>query len=67
MVIRVVEFVGGTKSEKNLPKNQHTQRKLVNFDNWCSGELSKIGYHFRRYLKIDVIKKMSITKNVLLN
>ena len=22
---------------KYLPKNQHTQRKLLNFENWCSG------------------------------
>ena len=25
---------GGTKLEKALPKNQHTQRKLLNFENW---------------------------------
>ena len=37
---------GGTKLERFLPKNQHTQRKLLNFQNWCSGELSKIGHHF---------------------
>jgi hypothetical protein len=24
-----------------LPKNQHTQRKLLNFENWCNRELSK--------------------------
>ena len=24
-----------------LPNNQHTQRKLLNFENWCSGEASK--------------------------
>ena len=32
---------GGTKIEIFLPKNQHTQRKLFNFENWVSGELSK--------------------------
>ena len=32
MAIRVVEF---------LPKNQHTQRKLLNFENWIDGEVSK--------------------------
>ena len=49
MVTRVVEFSsGGYKLEIFLPKNQHTQRKLLNFDNWCSGELSKIGHHFRK-------------------
>ena len=36
-----------TELERFLPKNQHTQGKLLNFENWCSGELSKI----------DVIKK----------
>ena len=30
MAIRFVEF---------LPKNQHTQRKLLNFENWISGGL----------------------------
>jgi hypothetical protein len=28
-----------TKLERFLPKNQHTQ--LLNFENWCSGEVSK--------------------------
>ena len=27
-------------------QNQHTQRKFMIFENWCSGELSKIGHHF---------------------
>ena len=61
---------GCTKLEKFLPKNQHTQRKLLNFENWVNGEVSKIGHHFRKYgsLKINVIKYvMSTTKNVLLN
>ena len=39
---------GGTKLEKFLPKNQHTQRKLLNFENWINGEVSKIGHHFRK-------------------
>ena len=29
---------GGTKLERFLPKNQHTQRKLLNFENWTNGE-----------------------------
>ena len=42
MVIRVVEFSnGGYKIRKSLPKNQHTQRKLLNFENWVNGEVSK--------------------------
>ena len=26
----------GTKLERLLPKNQHRQRKLLNFANWCN-------------------------------
>ena len=50
---------GGTKLERFLPKNQHTQRKLLNFENWVDGEVSKIGHHFRKLsdLNIDAIKK----------
>ena len=32
-------FEGGTKLKRLLPKNQHTQRKLLNFENWISGGL----------------------------
>ena len=39
----------GTKLERFLPKNQHTQRKILNVENW----VSKNGHH----LEIDVIKK----------
>ena len=46
MAIRVVEFLnGGTKLERFLHKNQHTQRKLLKFEFWINGELSKIGHH----------------------
>ena len=40
MAIRVVDFLngGGTKLERFLPKNQHTQRKFLNFENWTNGE-----------------------------
>ena len=37
MAIRVVEFSNG--GYRFLPKNQHTQRKLFNFENWISGGL----------------------------
>ena len=37
---------GDTKLERFLHKNQHTQRKLLNFQFWINGELSKIGHHF---------------------
>ena len=52
MAIRVVEFSnGGIKLERFLPKNQHTQRKLLTFENWTNGEpqhLAKI-----RLFKVD--------------
>ena len=32
---------GVTKLERFLAKNQHTQRKLLNFEFWINGELSK--------------------------
>ena len=41
MATRVVKFSrGGTKLERFLPKNQQIQ-KILNFENWCSGEVSK--------------------------
>ena len=50
IAIPVIEFqVRKLKRlERGLPKNQHTQRNLLNFENWCSGELSKIGHNFRK-------------------
>ena len=44
---------GGTKLERFLPKNQHTQRKFLNFENWTIGEpqwLAKI-----RVFKVDYL------------
>ena len=52
--------MGGTKLEIFLPKNQHTQRKLLNFENWVNGEVSKTRRHFRN--KSRSISKLS--KNV---
>ena len=49
MAIPVLEFqFWGYKIRKKMPKDKHTitQRKLLNFENWCNGELSNIGYHF---------------------
>ena len=61
MAIPVVEFSnGGTKLERFLHKNQHTQRKLLNFEFWIDGELSKIGHHFSNK---KIIKK-KLSKNV---
>ena len=39
---------GGTKLERFLPKNQRTQRKLLNSGNWVNGEVSKVGHHFSK-------------------
>ena len=39
---------GGTKLERFWPKNQHTQRKLLNFENWINGEVSKIEHYFSK-------------------
>ena len=38
----------GTKLERFLPQNQHTQILLLNFENWVNGEVPKIGHHFSR-------------------
>ena len=48
MAIRVLEFSnGGTKLEIFLLKNQHTQSKLLNFENRVNGKMSKIELHTR--------------------
>ena len=31
--------MGATKLERFLPKNQHAQSKLLNFENWVNGSL----------------------------
>jgi hypothetical protein len=42
MAIGVVDFSKrATKLERFLTKNQHTQRKLLNFEFWNNDELSK--------------------------
>ena len=49
MAIRVVDFSnGGMKLERFLPKNQHAQRKLLNFENWANGAVSKIKHYFSK-------------------
>ena len=48
--------MGGTKLERLLlPKNQYTQRKSMNFENSCSGELSKIGHHFNNKMILKLM------------
>ena len=42
VAVRIVEFSnGGTKLERFLSKNQVTKRKLLSFENWVNGEVSK--------------------------
>ena len=53
-------FNGGYKLERFLPRNQHIQRKLLNFEFWINGELSKIGHHYSN----KVIQKLILSKNV---
>ena len=53
-------FAGGTKLERFLHKNQHSQRKLLNFEFWINGELSKIGHHFSNTKMLKLI----LSKNV---
>ena len=36
--------MGGTKLERVLPKNQHTQRKILNFENWTNGERVSVAF-----------------------
>jgi hypothetical protein len=50
--------MGDTKLEIFLPKNQHTQRKLLNFEFWINGELSKSA-------KIRLSKSIFCVKNHL--
>ena len=57
MVVRVVEFSSwGYKIWKIFAKNQHTQKKLLNFENWCNGEVSKSA-------KIQLSKSIFYAKN----
>ena len=62
LVIWVVDFqAGGWKLERFLSKNQHTKKSLLNFDNWCDGELSK---KWDTILENEVIKKLTLSKKV---
>ena len=48
--------MGNTKLERFLPKNQHTQRKLLNFEFWINGELFKSA-------KVWLLKSIFYVKN----
>ena len=69
MAVQVLSFqAGSTKLERFLHKNQHIHRKLLNFEFWINGKLSKIGHHFSNEViwKLVLSKNFNI-KNVLLN
>ena len=34
-------YLGGTRFERLLPKNQQNQKNFENFENWVHGEVSK--------------------------
>ena len=54
-------FKGGIQNYKGFwLKINCSQMKLLNFENWSSGELSKIGHHFKN----NVIYKLMLSKNV---
>ena len=55
--------MGGTKLERFLPKNQHTQRKLLNFENWISGGLrsfQKSDFFSDQFSDIQIIFRIDI-------
>ena len=44
---------GGTKLERFLPNNQHTTRKLLNFENCCNGEVSKSIFYVKNHRNLS--------------
>ena len=42
-------------------------KKLLKFEFWINGELSKIGHYFNNKVTLILQKKMSMKKNMLLN
>ena len=60
---------GDTKLERFLLENQHTQRKSLNFENWCSDELSYIGHHFSNKVMSskNIINKKCAAKLLFFN
>ena len=55
-----------------LPKNQHSQRKLLNFENWCNEEVSKsarifyVKYHWNLCPFFFSLKNINLAANFLL-
>ena len=60
MATRVVKFSrGGTKLERFLPKNQHTQRKFLNFENWTNSEPQYLAEFLKLIILIFQVKKLN--------
>ena len=57
MAVQVVKFSSvGYKIRKILPKNQHTQRKLLHCEKWCNGELFFFKYFLCHHFCFILIK-----------
>ena len=65
IVIRVVDFSSrGYKLEKFLHKIQHTQRKLLNFENWCSVDCVEVSKSAKVSKSISYFKNNLSLKNI---
>ena len=62
----------GTKLERFLAQNQHTQMKLLNIENWHSGDVSKsasqnltfnVNFLCQTNMKRLCLKSVSVRKN----
>ena len=61
---------GCTKLEIFVLRIQHTWRKLLNFEIWCNGAVSKIGHHSKKlkwFKNCCYISKNPMIKMLLLN
>ena len=54
---------GDTKLEIFLPKNQHNQRKLLNFENWCSGRCQIVPKKFNFQSQLSMSKNFTNSIN----
>ena len=60
MAIWIVFKRGGHKIRKGLPKNQHTQSKLLYFENWVNGDL-------RSFQKSELLTCISMGKMICMS
>ena len=58
--------MGGTKLERFLPNNQHTQMKLLNFENWVNGEVSKGVKNYPNLSHLFSLKNINLEAHFLL-